>query len=154
MQLRSALVFLCALVVPASASAQSWREPEWRSIRVNASALDLSTPAGMHELERRIARAVNHICDDDVICRDEAWASTENQVAWAIDRDLWMRRMAEQRIAQLDACGGRECEARLAYHPLPQPDFAAGRGVTVVIVHHAAPPMVYRPQAPRAEGAH
>jgi UrcA family protein len=140
MCIRTALVALFALAVPVSASAQTWREPEWRSIRVDASALDLSTRSGMAELERRIARAVNRICDDDVVCRDEAWASTEDQVAWAIDRDLWMRRMAEERIAQLDACRWRECEAREpAHYPMPP----AG-GVTVVIVHNAAQPTVYR----------
>lgn len=84
---------------------------------------------------------MNRICDDDAVCRDEAWASTEDQVAWAIDRDLWMRRMAEERIAQLDACRWRECEAREpAYYPAPP----LARGVTVVIVHNAAPPVVYR----------
>jgi UrcA family protein len=142
--IRSALLVLYAIAVPVSASAQTGREAEWRSIRVDVSALDLSTRSGMTELERRIGRAVNRICDDDAICRDEAWASTEDQVAWAIDRDLWMRRMAEQRIAQLDACRWRDCDApRPAYYPASPPPPHA-RGVTVVIVHNAAPPVVYQ----------
>lgn len=137
MRIMPALVVLCALVVPASASAS---EPEWRSIRVDVSALDLSTPAGMTELERRIGRAVNRICDRDRDCRDEAWASTEDQVGRAIDRDVWMRRMAGERIAQLEACRGRGCDApQPAYYPAPP-----RAGVTVVIVHHAAPPISYR----------
>jgi UrcA family protein len=131
---------LAAFAFPIAAQAS---EVEWRSIRVDASALDLSEPAGMDELARRIGRAVNRICGSDRDCRDEAWASTEEQTAHAIDRDLWMRRMAEERIAQVETCRWGGCEApRLAYHPLPEPGVPAGE-VTVVIVHHAAP-IVYR----------
>ena len=136
------LAALAAIALPATAQA---RDLEWRSIRVDASALDLSTPAGMDELAKRIGRAVNRICGSDDYCRDEAWASTEGQVAWAIDRDVWMRRMAEERIAQVEACRWRDCDApRLAYHPLPEPGVVAQGGVTVMIVHTAAPPVVYR----------
>lgn len=133
---------LAALAFPIAAQAS---EVEWRSIRVDASALDLSEPAGVDELARRIGRAVNRICGGDRDCRDEAWASTEDQTALAIDRDVWMRRMAEERIAQVEACRWGGCEApRLAYQPLPEPGVPAGGGVTVVIVHHAAPPAAYR----------
>lgn len=144
MTIRVGLFVLCALLVPASASAQSWRERDWRSLRVNVSALDLSTPAGMAELERRIGRAVNRICDQDRDCRDEAWASTEDQVAWAIDRDMWMRRMAEERIAQLDACRRQDCDVpQPAWYPVPPPPAPTG-SVTVVIVHDSAPRLEYR----------
>ncbi|MDV3457973.1 UrcA family protein [Sphingomonas sp. HF-S4] len=129
-----------AVLVPQAATA---REYEVRQIRVNASALDLSAPAGMDELARRIHRAVNRICGSDRDCKDEAWASTEEQVAWAIDRDVWMRRMAEERMAQLDACG--DCDMpEPAYYPAPSPMPAPAGGVTVVIVQNAAPPVVYR----------
>ncbi|MDT8759940.1 UrcA family protein [Sphingomonas psychrotolerans] len=132
---------LAALVFPIAAQASDY---EWRSIRVDASALDLSTPAGVDELARRIGRAVNRICGSDADCRDEAWASTEDQTALAIDRDLWTRRMAEERIAQIEACRQEGCEApRLAYQPMPEPATASG-GVTVVIIHNTAPPVVYR----------
>lgn len=145
MRIVSGVFALCAIAVPASAAAQSWRDGEVRSIRVDVSALDLSTPAGMEALEGRIARAVNRICGSDRDCRDEAWASTEDQVAWAIDRDRWMRRMAEERMAQLEACRWRDCDApQPAYYPVPAPGVAAGGGVTVVIVHNGAPPLVYR----------
>lgn len=128
MRILFGLLGLYMLAVPVSASA---RDREWRSIRIDVSALDLSTPAGMAELERRIGRAVNRVCDGDADCRDEAWASTEDQVAWAIDRDVWIRRMAEERIAQRDSCRWRGCETpRPAYYPVPPP---VG-GVTVVIV--------------------
>ena len=116
-----------------------------RSIRVDASALDLATPAGVDELARRIGRAVNRICGSHRYCRDEAWASTEAQTALAIDRDVWMRRMAEERIAQIDACGQEGCDApRLSYQPVPELPVTAAGGVTVVIVHSPAPPVVYR----------
>jgi UrcA family protein len=136
------LIALGALVLPVAAQA---RDYERYSVRVDASAFDLSTPAGMDELARRIGRAVNRICGSDRDCSDEAWASTEDQVASAIDRDWWMRRMAEERIAQVEACRWQDCDApRLAYQPLPEPGVPAG-GVTVVIVHNAAAaPVVYR----------
>ena len=135
------LAAFAAFLPPVAAQADAY---DRRSIRVDASALDLTTPAGMDEIARRIGRAVNRICGSDADCRDEAWASTEDQVAWAIDRDVWMRRMAEERIAQLEACGREGCDApRLAYRPLPEPGIPAG-AVTVVIVHSAAPPVVYR----------
>ena len=135
------LAAFVALYLPFAVQAE---EHERRTLRVDASALDLSTPAGMDELARRIGRAVSRICGSDGDCRDEAWASTEDQVGRAIDRDLWMRHMAEERIAELEACGRDGCAApRLAYHPLPEPGMPAG-GVTVVIIHNAAPPVVYR----------
>lgn len=134
------LAAAAALVLPSAAQASAY---ESRSIRVDASALDLAMPAGIDELARRIGRAVNRICGSDRECRDEAWASTEEQTALAIDRDLWMRRMAEERIAQVEACRWQDCDApRLAYQPLPEPGVPTG-GVTVVIVHNAAP-VVYR----------
>lgn len=142
MRILFCLSAVCALVVP-SAEARDLRDREWRSIRVDASALDLSMPAGMDELSRRIGRAVNRICGSDRDCREEAWASTEDQVGWAIDRDVWMRRMAEERIAQLE-CRRQGCDApQPAYYPAPPPPLPAN-GVTVVIVHNAAPPLVYR----------
>jgi UrcA family protein len=140
MRILLCLSAVCALVPVAEA--RDWRDREWRSIRVDASALDLSVPAGMDELSRRIGRAVNRICGSDRDCREEAWASTEDQVGWAIDRDMWMRRMAEERIAQLE-CRWQGCDApQPAYYPAPPP--LPANGVTVVIVHNAAPPLVYR----------
>jgi len=52
-----------------------------RAVRVDVSALDLSTPAGMKALEGRIARTVNRICDDDPGCRDEASNSIPTRAA-------------------------------------------------------------------------
>jgi len=123
-----------ALLSPA-AQARDWRDREVRSIVVDSSALDLSTDAGLDALSRRIGRAVNRICGSDRECRDEAWASTEGQVAWVVSHDEWMRRMAEEHAAELMACGGRSCAPapRPAYYvPPPCPPGAAGVSVTIV----------------------
>lgn len=140
-----AMLGVAAAWAAAPASADDWRDPEWRQIRVDASALDLSAPAGVDTLAQRIHKAVNRICGSDRYCRDEAWASTEDQVAWAIGRDEWLRRMADERIAQLYACGGYDCEApQPASYPLPPADFRPmGSGVTVTIIYTAAPASRY-----------
>lgn len=131
------------LFAATAAEAQHWREGERRSIVVDVAALDLSTRAGLVELDRRIGRAVDRICGSDRWCREDAWASTEAQARWAIGRDRWMRRMAEERLAQLEACRRQRCgppPQQPAYHPAPPPRPTAG-GVTITIVHSpGAPP--------------
>lgn len=117
-----------------SAQAQNRYDGEVLSIRVDASAFDLATPSGIDALAQRIHRAVNRICGSDAVCRDEAWASTEDQVAWAIDRDQWRAEMAAQREAQLDACGWDGCAtpAPVAY-PVPVPQPAPGAVVVTIV---------------------
>jgi UrcA family protein len=119
--------------------AQPHGEREWRQIRVDASPFDLSEPSGIAALERRIDRAVNRICGSDRLCREEAWASTEEQVAWAIGRDRWLREMAGQRIAQLRACGRWECARRVGYVPQPPSPRMGPGSVSVTIVYAGAP---------------
>ena len=142
---RNMFLAACAAgaVLSTGAQAQDWRDRETRSITVESAALDLSTDAGVDELSHRIGRAVNRICGSDRDCRAEAWASTEEQVAWAIDRDEWTRRLAEERRAQLAACGWQGCapEPRPAYY-VPQPCPPGMPGVTVTIVYAA--PAAYR----------
>ena len=134
------MVGCAAALFAAPVQANDWQQPEWRQIRVDASALDLSTPAGIDTLAQRIHKAVNRICGSDRDCRDEAWASTEEQVAWAIGRDEWMRRMADERIAQLDACGNYDCSAaQPASYALPQPVQQPMAGVSVTIIYSALP---------------
>jgi UrcA family protein len=111
-------------------AAQDWRDREWQQVRVDASALDLSTAAGVDELERRVARAVNRICGSDPQCRDEAWASTDEQVAWAIRHDELVRHYGEARLAELAACGEAGC--RPAAPPRRHP---SGGTVTVTILY-------------------
>ncbi|WP_404334543.1 UrcA family protein [Sphingomonas sp. MMS12-HWE2-04] len=121
------------------AYAQNWDgDREWRSVRVDASALDLSTDSGVDELEKRVGKAVNRICGSDSACRDDAWASADAQVADAIRRDEWMRRMAEERIAQLDHCRWNGCApAQPVYYAPPPPppvNYVPAGGVTVTII--------------------
>ena len=132
-----------AALVGSAAHARDWDEREARSIRVDASALDLSTPAGIDVLEGRIHRAVSRICGSDRDCQNEAWASTEDQVAWAIGRDEWLRRMAEERIAQLDACRHGCAPVAPAYYPAPPPaPLCPPGGVAVTIVYSSPPPTI------------
>ena len=144
---------LCALaLLPATAGAQRWDDREVRSIVVDTSALDLSTPAGRAELDRRIARAVNRICDGDAYCRDEAWDSTYEQVGLAIERDDRIRRLAREREMQLAACGGVECPppAPQVAQVLPPPPPAVAFAPPAEIVQplgYGAPPAPYRSQS-------
>ena len=135
------LVLVAALAAGAAypAHAQSWDgDREWRSVRVDASALDLSTDSGVDELERRVGKAVGRICGSDRACREDAWASADEQVAYAIRRDEGMRRMAEERIAQIDHCRWNGCAPQQpAYYTPPPPPpmtYLPTGGVTVTII--------------------
>lgn len=130
------LAILAALALGCgTAQAQRWHDGDWRSIAVGIEDLDLSTRAGVVELDRRIERAVNRICDHDRACRDMAWASSYEQVQAAIARDQWMRRLAAERAAEIRACGWAGCRgpAPASYPPPPAM-------VTVVTVTNCPPP--------------
>jgi UrcA family protein len=123
-----------ALLSPA-VQARDSRDRDVRSITVNASALDLSTGAGLDELSHRIGRAVRRICGSDRDCQDEAWASTEGQVAWVVSHDEWTRRMADEHAAELMSCGGRRCAPRRQVEYVPPPYPRAAGAVIVTIVY-------------------
>ncbi|MEN3748986.1 UrcA family protein [Sphingomonas sp. HF-S3] len=151
--IRTMLLAAALIATTGVAQAQRWEDRyERRSIPVEAADLDLSNDAGIRTLEGRVAKAVNRICGSDRDCRDEAWASTDDQVAWAISRDRWTRRMAEEREAQLRDCGWDGCERRgeVIYEPVeddyppPAPPPPPAGGVHVVIVYSTAPPIEYR----------
>jgi len=130
--IRRSLLALAALLAAVPAAAQ---EREWRSLPVAIADLDLSTDAGIVELERRVGRAVDRICDGDRACRDGAWASTWDQAQAAIARDRWMRRLAAERQAEIAACGWAGCRqaaAPAAYGPPP--------GATVIVINVGCPP--------------
>ncbi|NML06513.1 UrcA family protein [Sphingomonas sp. G-3-2-10] len=117
---------------------------ETRTIAVEAADLDLSTNAGMTTLDKRIRHAVERICASDRACRDEAWASTQDQVAWAVSRDQWMRRLAEERAEQIRTCGWNCPAPAQVYYPAPlPPPPAPGASVVVIITHSPPPPPVY-----------
>lgn len=124
---------------------------ESQSIVVPADDLDLSTSAGIATLYQRVDRAVDRICGDDRDCREEAWASTEGRASAAIAHDKWMRRLAEERKAELAACGWRGCPSArpAAYAPqrlrsAPTTVIAPGGTRVTVTVTQTAPRIAYR----------
>jgi len=132
------LLIAAALTAFPAAQAQGWNDRvETRTVGVPAGDLDLSTASGVRTLERRMRRAVDRICDGDRRCREGAWASAEGQIAWAIDNDRWMRRLADERLAEIRACGWQGCMQRpAAYYappPPPAPVYQGGTVVTVIV---------------------
>lgn len=149
--IRKPLIFaaIAAAAIPAGAHAQRGNA-EWRQTSVRIADLDLSTRAGTDELDRRIDRAVDRICEGDRECRDGAWASTWDQVDAAIARDQWMRRLAAEREAELAACGWQGCrQAPMpVYYPAPPPAYG-GATVIVITTGYAPPPQVQVHSWPR-----
>ncbi|CUS46003.1 MAG: UrcA family protein [Pseudomonadota bacterium] len=143
--IRGLLLFAAAAGLGTTANA--YDRYEIRSIPVAAADLDLSTSAGVAELYRRVERAVNRICDGDRDCRDEAWASTEEQASAAIARDRWMRRLARERAAELRACGRYGCapSAPVRYQPAPPPPLVVQGGTRVTVTIQTGGPGYYVP---------
>ncbi|MBX3594265.1 UrcA family protein [Sphingomonas sp.] len=92
-----------------------------RQVVVPSAGLDLSSEAGVDILAARIDVAVKRICGWDRACQDEAWGSTEAQVADAIARARNWRRLAEERAAQLRTCRDRCAQPAGYYAPPPPP---------------------------------
>jgi len=138
-------LLLFAVMAGLTTTAHAYEDYEVRSIPVAAADLDLSTSAGVAELYRRVDRAVDRICDTDRDCRDEAWASTEEQASAAIARDRWMRRLAREREAELRACGWGGCgaPAQVYYRPAPPPPPSVVHGGTRVTVTIQTAPGYY-----------
>ena len=137
-------LLLFATMAGLTTTAHAYDRYETRSIAVAAADLDLSTSAGVAELYRRVERAVNRICDGDRDCRDDAWASTEEQASAAIARDRWMRRLAREREAELRACGRYGCAPSpepVYYQPAPPPapSTVTMQGTTVTVVVQTSP---------------
>lgn len=143
--IRGLLLFAAAAGL--ATTARAYDRYEIRSIPVAAADLDLSTSAGVAELYRRVERAVNRICDGDRDCRDEAWASTEEQASAAIARDRWMRRLARERAAELRACGRYGCapSAPVRYQPAPPPPLVVQGGTRVTVTIQTGGPGYYVP---------
>lgn len=143
--MRTLLIAAALAALPGMAQAQRWNDRvETRTIRVPAADLDLSTLAGERELERRMRRAVDRICGSDRVCREGAWASARAQIAWAIDNDRWMRRLADERLAEIRACGYAGCWQRQAgYYPPPPPPPVYQGGTVVTVIVTTTPPVYY-----------
>lgn len=90
------LLATATLAVPAPAAA---REDDARMATVSTWLLDLSTADGIDVLVYRLKTTIDDMCDTDWQCRDEAWSSADAQVARAVERDVWRRRIAEERAA-------------------------------------------------------
>lgn len=71
------------------------------TMSVPIADLDLSTRAGEAELDRRIERTVNRICQGDRACEDMAWDSAYDQAYIAVVKDRKTARLAAERRAQL-----------------------------------------------------
>ena len=143
--IRTLLTAAALIAVPGAAHAQRWSDRlETRTIAVPAADLDLSTRAGERALERRMRRAVNRLCGADRDCREGAWASAEAQIAWAIENDRWMRRLADERLAEIRACGYQGCMQRAAaYYPPPPPPPIYQGGTVVTVIVTTTPPAYY-----------
>ncbi|WCM25447.1 UrcA family protein [Sphingomonas sp. QA11] len=140
-------LLLFTAVAGLATTANAYDRYEIRSIPVAAADLDLSTSAGVAELYRRVERAVNRICEGDRDCRDEAWASTEEQASAAIARDRWMRRLARERAAELRACGRYGCapSAPVHYQPAPPMPLVVQGGTRVTVTIQTGWPGYYIP---------
>ena len=143
--IRPLLIAAALAAFPSVAQAQSWNDRvETRTVGVPAADLDLSTRAGERTLERRMRRAVDRICGSDDYCREGAWASAEDQITWAIENDRWMRRLADERLAEIRTCGWEGCLQReAAYYPPPPPPPVYQGGATVTVIVTTTPPGWY-----------
>lgn len=103
MAIRSMVVATAVIAagVPLAASASSfdYNGREVRTEVVRAWDLDLSTGWGMDKLIKRLRSRIDAMCDWDMDCRNEAWLSADWQVARALSRDQWRRRIAMERAA-------------------------------------------------------
>lgn len=87
-----------ALLAPA-ATATDYGDRDVQTTLVNVADLDLSTGWGMDRLIKRLRGRIDDMCGWDEDCRDEAWLSADWQVARAVTRDQWRRRIAFEREA-------------------------------------------------------
>jgi|GEM_PF-1700832 len=91
-----AMIAAAALIVPA-AGAADYYDRDVRTTLVNVADLDLSTGWGVDRLIKRLRGRIDDMCGWDEDCRDEAWLSADWQVARAVTRDQWRRRIAYER---------------------------------------------------------
>jgi len=94
----AAIILGAALPAPA-ATASDYDGRDVQTTLVNVSDLDLSTGWGMDRLIKRLRGRIDDMCGWDEDCRDEAWLSADWQVARAVTRDQWRRRIAFEREA-------------------------------------------------------
>ena len=94
----AATILSSALLAP-SVAATDYGDRDVQTTLVNVADLDLSTGWGMDRLIKRLRGRIDEMCGWDEDCRDEAWLSADWQVARAVTRDQWRRRIAFEREA-------------------------------------------------------
>lgn len=93
-----AVMSAAALIVPA-ATASDYYDRDVQTTVIGVADLDLSTGWGVDRLIKRLRGRIDDMCGWDEDCRDEAWLSADWQVARAVTRDQWRRRIAFEREA-------------------------------------------------------
>lgn len=128
----AAIILGAALLAPA-ATATDYGDRDVQTTLVNVADLDLSTGWGMDRLIKRLRGRIDDMCGWDEDCRDEAWLSADWQVARAVTRDQWRRRIAFEREADRRYYRMRRFAPpppppvmvqplpRIAYVPIPAP---------------------------------
>lgn len=93
-----AVMSAAALIAPA-ATASDYYDRDVQTTVIGVADLDLTTGWGMDRLIKRLRGRIDEMCGWDEDCRDEAWLSADWQVARAVTRDQWRRRIAFEREA-------------------------------------------------------
>lgn len=161
----AAVILGAALLAPA-ATASDYGDRDVQTTLVNVADLDLSTGWGMDRLIQRLRGRIDGMCGWDEDCRDEAWLSADWQVARAVTRDQWRRRIAFEREADRHYYRMRRFAPppppvmvqplpRIAYLPIPAPPAqlvskttkittTTTRATTITLTYRT-PPATFRP---------
>jgi len=161
-----AAVILGAALLAPPATASDYGDRDVQTTLVNVADLDLSTGWGMDRLIQRLRGRIDGMCGWDEDCRDEAWLSADWQVARAVTRDQWRRRIAFEREADRHYYRMRRFAPppppvmvqplpRIAYLPIPAPPAqlvskttkittTTTRATTITLTYRT-PPATFRP---------
>jgi UrcA family protein len=162
-----AAAILGAIVVAPAATASDYGDRDVQTTLVNVADLDLSTGWGMDRLIKRLRGRIDDMCGWDEDCRDEAWLSADWQVARAVTRDQWRRRIAFEREADRRYYRMRRFAPpppppvmvqplpRIAYVPIPAPPAqlvskttkitTTTTKTTTITLTYRTPPATFRP---------
>jgi hypothetical protein len=121
----------------------------------------------MDRLIKRLRGRIDEMCGWDEDCRDEAWLSADWQVARAVTRDQWRRRIAFEREADRRYYRMRRFAPpppppvvvqplpRIAYLPIPAPPAqlvskttkvtTTTTKTTTITLTYRTPPATFRP---------
>jgi UrcA family protein len=161
-----AVMSAAALIAPAAASSDYY-DRDIQTTVISVADLDLSTGWGMDRLIKRLRGRIDEMCGWDEDCRDEAWLSADWQVARAVTRDQWRRRIAFEREADRRYYRMRRFAPpppppvvvqplpRIAYLPIPAPPAqlvskttkvtTTTTKTTTITLTYRTPPATFRP---------